>query len=67
MSEVDVPSFNQDEETDNGYPAGAEEFCRRLLANGCIYRYIAGVQWLHIRVSEECDRLGIQVPAAAFQ
>lgn len=33
MSEFDVPSYNQDIESDEGHPAGAEEFCKRLLAN----------------------------------
>ena len=33
MHEFDTPSYNQDVETDEGHPTGAEEFCRRLLAN----------------------------------
>lgn len=33
MSEFDVPSYNQDEESNSGHPTGAEELCRRLLAN----------------------------------
>ena len=33
MSEFDCPSFNQDLETDNFHPAGAQEFRKRILAN----------------------------------
>ena len=33
MSEFDCPSFNQDMESTNSHPAGAEEFRKRLLAN----------------------------------
>ena len=33
MSEFDCPSFNQDLELNNSHPSGAEEFCKRLLAN----------------------------------
>jgi chromate reductase, NAD(P)H dehydrogenase (quinone) len=33
MSEFDCPSMNQDLEIDNFYPAGAEEFRKRILAN----------------------------------
>lgn len=33
MSEFDCPSFNQDLELGTAHPAGAEEFCKRLLAN----------------------------------
>jgi NAD(P)H-dependent FMN reductase len=33
MSEFDCPSFNQDLEINGKHPSGAEEFCKRLLAN----------------------------------
>ena len=33
MSEFDCPSFNQDLETNDSHPAGAEQFRKRLLAN----------------------------------
>jgi len=33
MSEFDSPSYNQDLEINNFHPQGAEEFCKRLLAN----------------------------------
>ncbi|MHC2993384.1 NADPH-dependent FMN reductase [Pontibacter sp. HJ8] len=33
MRDFDVPSYDQDVESDEGHPAGAEEFCKRLLAN----------------------------------
>ncbi len=33
MSEFDCPSFNQDLETENFHPKGAEEFRNRILAN----------------------------------
>ncbi len=33
MKEFDVPSFNQDTEAKNGFPPGAEQFRKRLLAN----------------------------------
>jgi chromate reductase len=33
MNEFDCPSFNQDLETNNVHPPGAEEFRKRLLAN----------------------------------
>jgi chromate reductase len=33
MSEFDCPSMNQDLEVNNFHPAGAEEFCKRILAN----------------------------------
>jgi len=33
MNEFDCPSFNQDLEKNNFHPAGAEEFCKRILAN----------------------------------
>jgi len=33
MSEFDCPSFNQDQESNNFHPPGAEEFRKRILAN----------------------------------
>ena len=33
MSDFDCPSFNQDSETNNLHPTGAEEFRKRILAN----------------------------------
>ncbi|MEJ8755551.1 NAD(P)H-dependent oxidoreductase [Pontibacter sp. H259] len=33
MQEFDCPTFNQDLEVDNYHPQGAEEFCKRILAN----------------------------------
>lgn len=33
MREFDAPSYNQDQESDNGHPTGAEELRKRLLAN----------------------------------
>ena len=33
MKEFDCPSYNGDAETQNGVAPGAEEFCKRLLAN----------------------------------
>jgi NAD(P)H-dependent FMN reductase len=33
MREFDCPSFNQDEETKKNIPDGAEQFCKRILAN----------------------------------
>ncbi|HZI52209.1 MAG TPA: NAD(P)H-dependent oxidoreductase [Chitinophagaceae bacterium] len=33
MSEFDCPSMDQDSEKNNGYPKGAEEFRKRMLAN----------------------------------
>lgn len=33
MSDFDCPSYNQDEESKGPFPAGAEEFRKRLLAN----------------------------------
>lgn len=33
MSEFDCPSLNQDLEINNFHPNGAEEFCKRILAN----------------------------------
>jgi NAD(P)H-dependent FMN reductase len=36
MSEFDCPSFNQDLESENSHPKGAEEFRRRTLANDAL-------------------------------
>ena len=33
MKDFDAPSYNQDEETNNGFPPGAEAFRQRLMAN----------------------------------